>query len=39
MPKESAAVIDQAIEKLRSQSPEISEWQALEYVCADFLGS
>ena len=38
MPKESAEIIDQAINKIRSKDEEITEWQALEYVCADYLG-
>jgi len=39
MPKESAAVIDQAIAKVRDEEPQdVSDWQALELIAADFLG-
>lgn len=39
MPRESADVIDQAISKVRSEGDEVSDWQALELVCADFLST
>ncbi len=39
MPKESAAVIDDAIDKVKSNEvQEVSDWQALELIAADFLG-
>jgi len=39
MPKDSAEVIDQAIAKVREQEDqEVSDWQALELISADFLG-
>lgn len=40
MPKDSAEVIDQAIARVREKADDdVSDWQALEYVCADFLSS
>lgn len=38
MPKESAEVIDEAISKLREDADGASDWQALELICADYLG-
>lgn len=40
MPKDSAEVLDEAIERVRSKSDDdVTEWQALEYIAADFLSS
>lgn len=38
MPKESAAVIDEAVARVKSDSGGgTKDWHALEYICADFL--
>lgn len=39
LPGDAAEVIDQAIDHVRSAEPETKDWQALERICADFLGS
>jgi ParB-like chromosome segregation protein Spo0J len=40
MPKEAAEVLDRALAKVREQeTPDVSDWQALELIAADFLGS
>lgn len=38
MPKEAAEVIDQAIDKLRTDADGAADWRALELICADYLG-
>lgn len=40
MPKEAALVIDEALARARARTdnPELPEWQALEFLAADFLG-
>lgn len=39
MPKESAEVLDQAIARLRDGEGDMTEWRALELICAEFLSS
>jgi hypothetical protein len=38
MPKEAADVIDQAIARVRESEGDTNDWQAIEYIAADFLG-
>ena len=37
MPKESAAVIDEAISRVKDDSGSVKDWHALEWICAEFL--
>jgi ParB-like chromosome segregation protein Spo0J len=37
MPKEAAAVIDDAVERVKKDSGSVKDWHALEFICADFL--
>lgn len=40
MPQDASAVLDQAIERVRGRDGlELNEWQALELIAADYLGS
>lgn len=39
MPKEASEILDQAISRVREAADDASEWQALELICADYLGS
>jgi len=39
MPKEAAEVIDRAIARVREAEGDTSDWQAIEYIAADFLAS
>jgi ParB family chromosome partitioning protein len=38
MPPEVAAVIDQAIGRVKAEEDGIEDWRALELICAEFLG-
>lgn len=38
LPPDAAAVIDEAIERVRADQPDAKDWQALELIAADFLG-
>lgn len=39
MPPTAAAVLDEAIESVKKAEGEIPDWNALELICADFIGS
>jgi hypothetical protein len=39
MPRSSASVIDEAIEKVMSEDGIDQDWRALEMIAADYLGS
>jgi hypothetical protein len=38
LPREAAEIIDEALMKVRNQEVDIADWQALEFIAADFLG-
>ena len=38
MPADAAAVVDQAVEKARSDAEVADDWKGLEFVCAEYLG-
>lgn len=38
LPADAAKVVDQAIEKAKTEADSNFEWQGLEFVCAEFLG-
>lgn len=39
MPADVAEVVDEAIEKAKGEADAENDWQGLEYVCAEYLGS